>query len=94
MMFSWGDQMSGWGWALMTISTIAFWALVIAGIVALVRYTRTAGAERGPEPPARVTPERILAERYARGEIDESEYKRRLDTLDVTGVDGRSSSRR
>jgi putative membrane protein len=94
MMFWWGDQMGGWGGALMTISTIAFWALVIAGILALIRYTRTAGAERGPEPPARATPERILAERYARGEIDESEYKRQLETLDATGVDSRSSNRR
>jgi hypothetical protein len=41
------------------------------------------GAERGPEPPARVTPERILAERYARGEIDESEYNRRRGPVDA-----------
>ncbi|MFI0716705.1 SHOCT domain-containing protein [Streptomyces inhibens] len=27
------------------------------------------------------TPEQILAERYARGEIDEEEYQRRLATL-------------
>jgi putative membrane protein len=93
-MFWWGDQMGGWGWALMTISTIVFWALVIPGIIALVRYTRTAGAERGPAPAEWTTPQGILAERYARGEIDESEYQRRLDTLDVTGVDGRSPSRR
>jgi putative membrane protein len=92
MMFWWGDQMGGWGWAMMTISTIAFWALVIAGILALVRYTRTAGAERGPEPAARVAPEQILAERYARGEIDESEYRRRLDMLGGTGVGARPTS--
>jgi putative membrane protein len=90
MMYWWGEGMSGWGWAMMTISTIVFWALLIAGIVALVRYTRMAGAVRGPQTPAGATPEQILAERYARGEIDESEYRHRLDTLDGTGVDDRA----
>jgi putative membrane protein len=90
MMYWWGDQMSGWGWAMMSLSSIAFWALVIAAIVALVRYTRTAGADRRPEQPARSRPEQLLAERYARGEIDEAEYERRLDTLDA-GASDRSS---
>ena len=29
----------------------------------------------------RATPEELLAERFARGEIDEQEYRLRLDTL-------------
>ncbi|WP_237323463.1 SHOCT domain-containing protein [Streptomyces sp. MOE7] len=36
---------------------------------------------RRPAPPADGGPEQILAERYARGEIDDEEYRRRLATL-------------
>jgi putative membrane protein len=51
--------------------------VVILGAVALIRYL-TVGS-RGAEP--RPTPAQLLAERFARGEIDEQEYHRRLDTL-------------
>ena len=85
MMFWWGDHMSGWGWSLMTVSAIAFLALATAAIVALV-HSRGVGAERWPQPPAGATPEQILAERCARGEIDEPEYRRRMAALDATGV--------
>jgi len=37
MMYS-GTGMGGWGIVLMTVSNLLFWVLVIAGIVALVRY--------------------------------------------------------
>lgn len=81
MMFWYGNGMSGWGYALMTISTVLFWALVIAGAVVLVRYLgRTPQLPAAP-PPHRHTPEQVLAERFARGEIDDDEYQRRLDTL-------------
>jgi putative membrane protein len=85
MMYWWGDQMTGWGWALMTISSIAFWALLIAGVVALVRYSRVVGTDRR-ETGARPAPEQVLAERYARGEIDDTEYRHRLDILDNRGA--------
>jgi putative membrane protein len=68
-----GDHMSDWGVTLTTISTVGFWVLVIVGIVLLVRYLGR-GDRPGPGP----TPERLLAERFARGEIDEEEYRRRL----------------
>ncbi|MGP4016577.1 SHOCT domain-containing protein [Saccharopolyspora sp. 5N708] len=56
---------------------VLFWALVIAAIIALVRYLqRTGRVERGT-----VSAEELLAERFARGEIDEEEYRRRLATL-------------
>jgi len=90
MMYWWGDHMNGWGWALMSPSSVAFWALVITAIVALVRYTRTADADRRREQSARPAPEQLLAERYTRGEIDEAEYRRRLDILDA-GVSDRST---
>ena len=36
MMF-YGGHMGGWGFALMTISGILFWALIVTGVVLLVR---------------------------------------------------------
>jgi putative membrane protein len=79
MMF-YGNGMSGWGMLLMTVSNLLFWALVIAGVVALVRYVRPDRPDDRPAPQAS-TPDRMLAERYARGEIDEEEYTRRLQVL-------------
>ncbi|WP_433559611.1 SHOCT domain-containing protein [Pseudonocardia xinjiangensis] len=93
MMYWWGNQMTAWGWVLMSVSSVAFWALVIAVIVALGRYLRIGGADRRPEQSARPSPEQLLAERYARGEIDDAEYLRRLDTLEAAAGDWRSPSR-
>ena len=85
-MMWYGDGMSGWGFALVMGSTLVFWAAVIAGGVALFRYLN-----RGPGPTgfreSRPTAEQLLAERFARGEIDEEEYRRRLDTLASSRTD-------
>ena len=86
MMYWYGSGMSGWGYALMTVSMILFWGAVIAGIVALVRYFGRSGQppEASPSsqtPPASQTPEQLLAERFARGEISEDEYRQRLAVL-------------
>jgi putative membrane protein len=82
----------GWGWGgwfVMAVIMVFFWALVIAGIVALVHYLTSArhGHQSG-QPPSPGEPgagsrraEDLLAERFARGEIDEDEYKRRLALL-------------
>jgi putative membrane protein len=72
MMFWYGNGMSGWGYAF----TLLVWALVIAGVVVVVRYLA-----HEPPTPKDTTPERILAERFARGEISEQEYQSRLATL-------------
>jgi putative membrane protein len=81
MMFDYGDHMSGWGWAFMGLSMLLFWGLLIAGIVVLVRYLGGTGQDRPVGPPHRPTPEEVLADRFARGEIDEPEYRQRLETL-------------
>ena len=49
---------------LMTIGAVACWALLIVGIVLLVRSVGRSS------PPTDRTPEQLLAERFARGEID------------------------
>jgi len=77
MMWWYGNGISGWGMALMMIGNVLFWAVVILGAVALVRYLTAGNRTVGPRP----APEELLAERFARGEIDEQEYRTRLDTL-------------
>ena len=80
-----GDHMSGWGYALMGIGTLLFWGLIITGIVVLVRYLARSEQHAGGRLAGRPTAEQVLAERFARGEIDEEEYRRRLDTLRASG---------
>ncbi len=87
MMYWYGHGMGwDWGWGLMTF---AFWALVVVAVVFLIRYFSRSGEHRPPGPgsygpppgAARDSAEQVLAERYARGEIDAEEYRRRLATL-------------
>ena len=82
MMWGYG---TGWGWGAwltMGIGMILFWGLVIGGGIVLTRYlagTRHQHASSGG--PGRTEPEQILAERFARGDIDEDEYRRRRELL-------------
>lgn len=79
MMNRWHD---GWGpgaWIAMAFVMLVFWTIVVAAVIALVRSDHARGqdhvAGRADDP------ERILAERFARGEIDADEYKQRRDLL-------------
>jgi putative membrane protein len=79
MMYWWfGDHMTAWGWTLMVVGNLVFLALLAGGLVALFRLARV----RSDEP--RSTPHELLAGRFARGEIDEAEYRRRTDVLNDT----------
>jgi putative membrane protein len=84
----------GWwwgGWFMMALLMVLFWGLVIAGVIALVHYVRGGHQASRPGPsghpgergwgPRQGRAEDLLAERFARGEIDEDEYKRRLALL-------------
>ena len=73
--------MSGWGYAFMSVSMVLFWGVVILGIVALVRYLGRSSQPAGGAGMPRPSAEQVLAERFARGEIDEQEYQSRLATL-------------
>ncbi len=75
-----GHDMFGWGYPFWLIGMALFWAAVIIGIVALVRYAGRSGHQAGG-PPRASSAEQLLAERFARGEIDEDEYHRRLTAL-------------
>ncbi|MFD5795455.1 SHOCT domain-containing protein [Streptomyces diastatochromogenes] len=82
----------GWGWGnwfAMALFMVLFWVLVIAGVVVLVRYlTGSRHGHQGGAFSSSGEPgwgnrraEDLLAERFARGEIEEDEYKRRLALL-------------
>jgi putative membrane protein len=79
-----GYAMSGWGWLLMTLGMLGFWALVAVLALALLRHPgpphQQPQAGQQPRPGA----EEILAERLARGELDPEEYRQRLQTLQET----------
>ena len=89
MMF-WSDHdMSGWGYTGMAMGMVLFWALIIVAIIALIRFnTGTIRAVTQPQPQSDdESPAKVLASRFARGEIEEPEYQQRLAVL-------RSTSRR
>jgi len=80
MMFWYDHDMGWWGYAGMGIGMVLFWALVIVGIVGLVMSV--SGEWRtGSSPLTPQSPEQILAARFARGEINETEYQERLASL-------------
>jgi putative membrane protein len=80
-MMGWNNE--GWGagqWVAMSLMMLVFWLAVIALGVWLIRSTRrtartpeSAIFERATETDGA---QRLLAERFARGEIDETEFTR------------------
>lgn len=82
-MFWYDHDMGGWGYAGMAVAMVLFWILVVGGIVALVRFTTGAPPSQSVASPTMYgeSPELLLAARFARGEIDETEYHQRLSVL-------------
>ena len=78
MIWYWGTGVAWWGWLLMVVSMVAFWGFVIWGLVMFMRWTAGSGPAAGSDG---IDPERILRRRFATGEIDEEEYRRRLEAL-------------
>jgi putative membrane protein len=72
----------GWGMGLMMVSTLLFWGLIVAGVVFAIRGVNRGGSGDQVRP---FDAEQILAQRYARGEINEEEYQQRLQTLRQSG---------
>lgn len=79
-MMGWYHDGMGWsGWLVMVVGMVAFWGLVVWAVIAIFRSTQTSTTDGGGA--AHRDPLDILDERFARGEIDESEYRARADVL-------------
>jgi len=76
-MMYWDGGTSWWAALLMALGMVAFWG----GLIWVVWYLVTHPAPRGEVPAASAAPERILDERFARGEIDVEEYRTRREAL-------------
>ena len=75
----WGHHMDDWGagwWILMAFMMVAFWGLVIVGVVWLIRALM---AERHGHGGA--SPIELLDRRLASGEISPEEYRERRAVL-------------
>jgi putative membrane protein len=66
---------SSWAWLWMTMMMVIFWGAIAFVVVAVVRRPNS-NTTRGSD--ARD----ILAERFARGEIDADDYEQRREILD------------
>jgi putative membrane protein len=70
-----GDHMDGWGWV-MGIGVLLVLVLIAALVFFLVRESgRNSSGAGGP------SAQDALDHRFARGEIDEDEYRKRRDIL-------------
>jgi len=80
MMMDWGP---GWGMGWFGIVfMVVFWALILLGIAALVKWIVSGGggqASQGPR--AEDSALEILKKRYARGEIDRQEFEEKKRDL-------------
>lgn len=60
---------------------MAGWLALTALVVAIVVWAVVRGARPSAGPDGNETARRLLAERYAKGELDTEEYTKRLATL-------------
>jgi putative membrane protein len=81
MMYGWNG--GGWGigaWILMALVMVVFWGGIVALVIFLVRRAR-AGHGEHPLVQTHHEAERILNERFARGEIEDEEFTARRAAL-------------
>ena len=77
-----GPWAAGYGWLFFLVPV--FWILVIGLVVFLIMRSRRrawADGQYGPPWARGATAESTLAERFAKGDIDETEYRARLEVL-------------
>jgi putative membrane protein len=70
----------GWSWGMGIVHGLLWWAILVLGIIVLVRVLgRDSG--RGPAAPPAETALDILKKRYARGEIGKEEFEEKKRDL-------------
>lgn len=67
-------------WIAMSLMMVAFWGLLIVAVVAFIRWSRRDAATPRTAS-SQETAEQLLANRFARGDLDEEDYRRRLAVL-------------
>jgi putative membrane protein len=70
----WNDGWSWWTWLSMGVGMVVLWGLIVWAVIWAVR--NSAGQNTHQD-----DPQTILDRRFARGEIDEQEYRARCDAL-------------
>lgn len=73
----WYPDMDFGGWLIMMTAMALLWGLLVAAVVALVRTPPTDPRRERPDPL------QLLDERFARGEIEETEYRARRHALNL-----------
>jgi putative membrane protein len=81
----WTDGMgsgNGWWMAIMMIAVVALAAVIIVAVLRNGTHQHSHALAPSPPPSAgRSTPQEILAQRLARGEIEPDDYSKRLAAL-------------
>jgi putative membrane protein len=72
----WDHGWSAGNWLVMSFAMLVFWAALIGVIAWVVRSHRPTDGDANRA-------RQILDERYARGEINDDEYKQRRDQLGI-----------
>ncbi len=75
----WAD--SGGGYVVMMLGMLVFWVLIIVAVALVLRRPDRSGRSSGGMVPAHRTAQQVLAGRFARGEIEETEFTDRLAIL-------------
>ncbi|MBD8869968.1 SHOCT domain-containing protein [Nocardioides sp. MJB4] len=82
------DHDGGWGpgaWILMGLFMLTFWSLLLLGAYLVLRGLGGGRGDRGGVAGTESEAERLLAQRFARGEIDADEFSRRRELLRSSG---------
>lgn len=77
-------------WLAMSTMMLLFWGLSIGLVVWAVRSFGSGGQRADAKQGTAARPDEVLAERYARGEIDEDDFTRRRELLHSTSPLARS----
>jgi putative membrane protein len=75
-------SMYGGGWVLMVLMMLVVWGLLVALILWLVRGARSSDEAPASRRVGSRAADDVLAQRYARGEIDDDEFERRRAALE------------
>ncbi|RJP77652.1 MAG: SHOCT domain-containing protein [Candidatus Zixiibacteriota bacterium] len=71
--------MMGWGWGGGWVMMLIWWAIIIGGLVLLIRWLISSRSQTSQS--SRDTALDILRERYARGDINREEFEEKKKDL-------------